>query len=1093
MAQKKYVSLTRLSNFLDNLKTKFSELGHKHTISDITDFAVDSSLSSTSTNPVQNKVLDAEFDAISQGMGALEQAIDDKLNISDYVVDTELTSFSNNPVANKAVNDGINLVYETMFSITDEKADIEHTHTKEDIGLENVDNTADSEKSVYHAEIAEIANSVEWRKIANKPFSTIENGAVLLPLTNVEESDDDSGIGRGSTGRFSEAVVSGEEYKVVFDGAEYYCVAYTDPIMNDYIILGNFTVVEPITGDTNHADTGEPFLICYSIIYKYAGVYTPVTDSHTVSVIRVDEVIDSINESCIPDTIARVEDIPSIDGLVTELFVTEAVSENLAEAKAYTDTVASGKSDSNHNHDSDYADIDHNHDDVYAVANHNHDDKYDGKGAASSAVSTHNTSTTAHNDIRILITELTTKLNNFLDVDDTTTDQLSELIALIQDNATDIEAITSGKVNVSDIINNLTTNVANKPLSAAQGVAIKSLIDDLQTAVDEKADLIHIHPYGVCSSSATYTTKTVTVENFSLVEGVRVIVKFVNANEASSPKLNVNNTGAKPIVQYGTTAIGSNKETNGWEAGAIIAFTYDGTSWVRDYWYNTTYTNAKLGQGFGTCYTATSTAEKEVSMTGYEDKTGGIVSIKFTYSVDADATLNINGQGALDIYYNGSAIVDDVIKGGDVATFINSGSSYRLISVDRWHEDIVALQASESKVKQMETVANGNFSLLLAPSDISGTDYRYTYYADGIYANPSLKRIYADINGTATGVRGVTSGNFLVGNGSNKMTEKTPAEVLNLINGASVASMTSAEYDALETKSANTLYMLTDAEEDAQVEVEYGVTTYDEISDAIDAGKICFCRKPDGSPSQIAILFVDGRKDSNALGHTFSFYDAKRRCITNWYVTSSNFWNGVAHPVISKINGQFETGAGTTNATGNIEIPTVYYEAQTLTEEQQAQARTNIGAFSKESETELILNSSTAGSKKRFKITIDDTGTLTITEDVNIDNLVHTDVTNLTIDTWRTNSTSGNYYTCTYGTDLAIIDGALAVEEELTASSAVSLDTLKNTLYGNYLVLSSGIYYIPTDAVFTTSSSTSMYITTHTLKVDYAQKLTLST
>ena len=60
-------------------------------------------------------------------------------------------------------------------------------------------------------------------------------------------------------------------------------------------------------------------------------------------------------------------------------------------------------------------------------------------GLASTAVvdnkiSTHNTSTTAHNDIRVLITDLTTKLNNFLDVDDTTTDQLSEVLALIENN-----------------------------------------------------------------------------------------------------------------------------------------------------------------------------------------------------------------------------------------------------------------------------------------------------------------------------------------------------------------------------------------------------------------------------------------------------------------------------------------------------------------------------------------------------------------------------------------------------------------------------------------------------------------------------------
>lgn len=334
---KKYVSLTRLSDFLDNIKTAFSQIGHKHTISDLTDYNVDTELSPTSANPVANSTVDAEFEAVSQAMGALEQSIDGKLNASDYVVDSELTSSSNNPIANKAVNDGINLVYEIMFSITDEKADIDHGHTKEDVGLGNVDNTADAEKSVNYANTAGIANSVEWKNISNKPFYTTINETVVLSSTNVEESDDGHGIGRGSTGRFSVAVASGEEYKIVFDGTEYHCVAYTDPIMNDYIVLGNFTIVEPITGATSHINTGEPFLICYSIIYKYAGVYTETIDSHTVEIFHIDGVDESIDESCIPDSIARVENIPSINGLATETFATEIASEKLTEAIAYTD------------------------------------------------------------------------------------------------------------------------------------------------------------------------------------------------------------------------------------------------------------------------------------------------------------------------------------------------------------------------------------------------------------------------------------------------------------------------------------------------------------------------------------------------------------------------------------------------------------------------------------------------------------------------------------------------------------------------------------------------------------------------------------
>lgn len=78
MATKKYINLDNLSTFLTSLRETFSVLGHKHDISDITGYTVDAELSSTSVNPVQNKVIDAEFESVSQAMGALETAIDGK-------------------------------------------------------------------------------------------------------------------------------------------------------------------------------------------------------------------------------------------------------------------------------------------------------------------------------------------------------------------------------------------------------------------------------------------------------------------------------------------------------------------------------------------------------------------------------------------------------------------------------------------------------------------------------------------------------------------------------------------------------------------------------------------------------------------------------------------------------------------------------------------------------------------------------------------------------------------------------------------------------------------------------------------------------
>ena len=104
---KKYVSLSKLSTFLGNLKNTFALKTHKHTVTDITDIAdimdvaIDTELSATSNNPVANSTLNAEFDAISDAMGALEAAIDDKADASHthddrYYTESEIdTKLSN--------------------------------------------------------------------------------------------------------------------------------------------------------------------------------------------------------------------------------------------------------------------------------------------------------------------------------------------------------------------------------------------------------------------------------------------------------------------------------------------------------------------------------------------------------------------------------------------------------------------------------------------------------------------------------------------------------------------------------------------------------------------------------------------------------------------------------------------------------------------------------------------------------------------------------------------------------------------------------------------------------------------------------------
>lgn len=109
----------------------------------------------------------------------------------------------------------------------------------------------------------------------------------------------------------------------------------------------------------------------------------------------------------------------------------------------------------------------------------------DPAGTAATAVSQHNVDTAAHNDLRVALQWLSDRVNAALDSDDTTLDQLSEIVTYIKSNKSLIDAITTSKVSVWDIVNDLITNVADKPLSAAQGVVLNGLIEELRTLIPD--------------------------------------------------------------------------------------------------------------------------------------------------------------------------------------------------------------------------------------------------------------------------------------------------------------------------------------------------------------------------------------------------------------------------------------------------------------------------------------------------------------------------------------------------------------------------------------------------------------------------------
>ena len=96
-------------------------------------------------------------------------------------------------------------------------------------------------------------------------------------------------------------------------------------------------------------------------------------------------------------------------------------------------------------------------------------------------------------------------------------------------------------------------------------------------------------PYAECTTQGNVAAKTVSISNFRLVIGARIVVKFNSSHTSKEgATLNVSNTGAKPIIKFGARAffdidvasyapITSSKS---WSAFESLELVYDGTNWV---------------------------------------------------------------------------------------------------------------------------------------------------------------------------------------------------------------------------------------------------------------------------------------------------------------------------------------------------------------------------------------------------------------------------------------------------------------------------------------------------------------------------------
>lgn len=236
--------------------------------------------------------------------------------------------------------------------------------------------------------------------------------------------------------------------------------------------------------------------------------------------------------------------------------------------------------------------------------------------------------------------------------------------------------------------------------------------------------------YGTCLTAAGTTAKTVTVDSaFTLIAGVMVTVKFTNTNSASSPTLNVNSTGAKSLMQYGTTAVSTAAATSGWQAGAVVSFTYDGTNWVRDQGYNT-----------NTTYSAATTSANGLMSSTDKSKLDGLNGsnyiLKDIQASKTDAMTQAVGLGTDGKLYttpgggSGTSDYDDLTNRPQINSVTLTGNkSFSDLGLDEVEVPLYTVTTAESATATLKnydtTVLPGSPTTvaLTLPTPAAGNDY----------------------------------------------------------------------------------------------------------------------------------------------------------------------------------------------------------------------------------------------------------------------------------------------------------------------------------------------------------------------------------
>ena len=244
-----------------------------------------------------------------------------------------------------------------------------------------------------------------------------------------------------------------------------------------------------------------------------------------------------------------------------------------------------------------------------------------------------------------------------------------------------------------------------------------------------------ISSFGTCATVAAAQVKVATLDNYSLVDGTIVVIRFTYTNTATNPYLNINNTGAKRIY-FGGYAAGTDTATS-WMASEYVVFIYNGN-------YDRYYIVGKmlgglsagldtLGRVIATSYTRSITATDCRGTTGSAapttvpawNTTPNTLAVRASASEDLLSATGLGsviagtlrGFGVSGYYSSASAIMDDSVRNAES----NPIGTVRLLAWER--------SPGTSAVAWGDPINDGvlhSVDLVLGSSGV-----QYDYYSSG--------------------------------------------------------------------------------------------------------------------------------------------------------------------------------------------------------------------------------------------------------------------------------------------------------------------------------------------------------------------------